>query len=125
MPALEVLVVPGLESNPDLLRYTYSVANMTDQTMTLKLGFEDPIQISALDIDSLKIIFNDPVYFNGAQGETIGEGTEISKQIPPQMRNPAQFGNLITSAVETLTDKRETTMQSMRRFFCAWGQASM
>ena len=87
MPALEVLVVPGLESNPDLLRYTYSVANMTDQTMTLKLGFEDPIQISALEIDSLKIIFNDSVYFIGARGETIGEGTEISKQIPPQMRN--------------------------------------
>jgi hypothetical protein len=50
---------------------------MTDTKMTLKLGFEDPIQISALEIDSLKIIFNDSVYFNGAQGETIGEGTEI------------------------------------------------
>ena len=33
------------------------------------------------------------------------------------MRNPAQFGNLITSAVETPTDNRETTMPSMRRFF--------
>ena len=69
MPALEVLVVPGLESNPDLLRYTYIVSNMTDQKLVLKLGFEDPIQISALDIDSLKIIFNDSVFFNGAKGE--------------------------------------------------------
>ncbi len=36
------------------------------------------------------------------------------------MQDPAQFGNLITSAVETPTDNRETTMQRMRRFFCAW-----
>jgi hypothetical protein len=39
---------------------------------------------------------------------------------PSQMQNPAQFGNLITSAVETPTGNRETTMQNMRRFFCAW-----
>jgi hypothetical protein len=36
------------------------------------------------------------------------------------MQNPAQFGNIITSVVETPTDNGETTMQSMRRFFCAW-----
>jgi hypothetical protein len=33
------------------------------------------------------------------------------------MQNPAQFGNLETSAVEKPTGNRETTMQSMRRFF--------
>jgi hypothetical protein len=33
------------------------------------------------------------------------------------MRNPAQFGDIKTSAVETPTDNSETTMQSMRRFF--------
>jgi hypothetical protein len=29
VPALEVRVVPGLDSNPYLLRYTYNITNMT------------------------------------------------------------------------------------------------
>ena len=40
---MEVLVVPGLDSIPDLLNYVYSIKNMTERTMTLKLDFEDPL----------------------------------------------------------------------------------
>ncbi len=81
MPALEVLVIPGQDSSPDLLRYTYNITNTTERTMTLKLKFENPVEVSSVDIDSLKIIFNDPAYFVGAK--TVKEGTEISRQIPP------------------------------------------
>ena len=87
MPALEVRVVPGLDSSPEKLRYTYNITNMTETTMTLKLGFENPIEVSADDIDSLNVTFNDHSYLKGTSGETIKEGTEISKQIPAQISN--------------------------------------
>jgi hypothetical protein len=60
VPAFEVKVIPGPDSFPDLLRYSYNVTNMTATTMTLNLTFENPVDISAFDIDTLKIIFNDP-----------------------------------------------------------------
>jgi hypothetical protein len=85
VPALEVRVVPGPDSSPNKLRYIYNVTNMTETTITLKLGFENPIEVSADDIDSLNITFNDHSYFKATSGETIKEGTEISKQIPAQM----------------------------------------
>jgi hypothetical protein len=69
--ALEVRVVPGLDSSPDKLRYIYNITNMTETTMTLKLGFENPIEVSADDIDSLNVIFNDISYLKGTLGETI------------------------------------------------------
>ena len=43
--------------------------------MTLKLSFENPIQVSALDIETLKIIFNDPLLLIGSSGEMIEPGT--------------------------------------------------
>ncbi len=85
VPSLEVRVVPGPDSSPDKLCYIYNITNMTETTMTLKLGFENPIEVSADDIDSLKVTFNDISYFQGTSGETIKEGTEISRQIPAQM----------------------------------------
>ncbi len=60
---------------------------MTNTTINLKLHFEKPIEVSALDIDSLKIIFNDPSFFKGAKGETIEDGLTISRQIPPQLKD--------------------------------------
>jgi hypothetical protein len=75
VPALEVRVVPGPDSSPNKLRYIYNVTNMTETTMTIKLGFENPIEVSADDIDSLNITFNDHSYFQATSGETIKEGT--------------------------------------------------
>jgi hypothetical protein len=65
VPALEVRVVPGLDSSPDKLRYIYNITNMTETTMTLKLGFENPIEVGADDIDSLNVTFNDHSYLEG------------------------------------------------------------
>jgi hypothetical protein len=65
VPALEARVVPGLDSSPDKLRYIYNITNMTETTMTLKLGFENPIEVGADDIDSLNITFNDHSYLEG------------------------------------------------------------
>ena len=80
-------VVPGPDSSPEKLRYIYNVTNMTETTMTLKLGFENPIEVSADDIDSLNITFNDHSYFQATSGEAIKKGTVISKKIPSQMSN--------------------------------------
>ena len=85
VPALEVRVVPGLDSSPDKLRYIYNITNMTETTMTLKLGFEKPIEVSSDDIDFFNVTFNDDSYLKGTSGKTIKKGTEISKQIPAQM----------------------------------------
>ena len=43
LPVLKVMVVPGLNSNPDLLRYSYNVTNMTETMLFLKLEFENPV----------------------------------------------------------------------------------
>ena len=68
VPALEVRVVPGFDSSADKLRYIYNITNMTETTITLKLGFENPIEVSADDIDSLNVTFNDLSYFQGTSG---------------------------------------------------------
>jgi hypothetical protein len=65
VPALEVKVVPGLDSSPDKLRYIYNIKNMTETTMILKLVFENSIEVSADDIDSLNVTFNDQFYLKG------------------------------------------------------------
>ncbi len=48
---------------------------MTSTTMTLKLSFENPIQVSVLDTETLKIIFNDPLLLMGSKGEMIEPDT--------------------------------------------------
>ena len=69
--------------------------------MTLKLGFENPLEVSAVDIDCLNINFNDSL-FEGVLGEKIKEGTEISKQIPAQMSD-SNMGSLMADIKKILT----------------------
>ncbi len=61
-----MLVVPGTNSNPDLLRYTYNVKNITERTLSGNLKFENPVEVSADSTDLLEIKFNDIQYFKGA-----------------------------------------------------------
>ena len=60
VPVLKLVVIPGPDSFPDLLRFTYNITNMTTTTMTLKLLFENPVEVSTDDL--LKIKFNDIKY---------------------------------------------------------------
>jgi len=69
--------------------------------MTLKLEFENPLEVSAVDIDTLNITFNNPL-FEGAKMEKIKEGTVISKQIPAQMSD-SNMGSLMAVIVKILT----------------------
>ena len=73
--AFEVQVIPGLDSEPELLKFYYNITSMTSTTMTLKLSFKNPIEVSTLDIETLKIIFNDPLLLIGSSGEMIEPGT--------------------------------------------------
>jgi hypothetical protein len=68
-------VTPGIYSEPELLQFYYIIMSKTDTTMTLKLSFKNPIEVSAFDIETLKIIFNDPLLLMGSKGEMIEPGT--------------------------------------------------
>ena len=59
-----MVIIPGPDSSPDLLRFTYNITNMTTTTMTLKLLFENPVEVSSADL--LEIKFNEITYFEGA-----------------------------------------------------------
>ncbi len=75
VPAFEVKVIPGIYSEPELLQFYYNIMSKTDTAMTLKLSFKNPIEVSRFDIETLKIIFNDPLLLMGSKGEMIEPGT--------------------------------------------------
>jgi len=92
LPAFQVEVTPGLDSDMENLKFEWVAIEATKRTLTLQLVFENPIFVSAFgEADNLKVTFRDPQLFFSATGYVIPKRYRVlSKRLPRLLPNGAE-----------------------------------
>jgi hypothetical protein len=81
-----VEVIPGIESLVEDLSFKWNVTSEKASEMTINLYFDHPLRVSANAIpDTVKVFFNDPTLFMGANGLKMeSKGYIIESRLPKQ-----------------------------------------
>jgi len=89
LPAFQVEVTPGLDSDLENLKFEWTAVEMTTRTLTLQLMFEKPMYVSVYDwYDRLKVTFNDSQLFYSENGSIIHPRDRVlTERIPPLLPN--------------------------------------
>ena len=68
-PVLEIEIVPGEDSDEEMLGYTWRAVSQTNRTLVVQFEFENALFISANgDRERVKVTVRDPVMFTGTNG---------------------------------------------------------
>jgi len=74
LPAFQVEVHAGVDSNPEDLQFTWNVTKETKDELHVQLYFENPLLVSVnSDKDNITVTFNDPGLFTGMNGLLMSE----------------------------------------------------
>ena len=95
---MQLNVIPGQDTDPEKVDFSWEVLRMSKSSMDLQLAFENPLYISTKqDKEKLEIVFNDRIAFLSEAGLPLDlhpddgkhEGAQlkfehgIPKQLPP------------------------------------------
>lgn len=94
-------MIPGAESNATALSFRWNVTAEDKRTMDIQMFFDNPFAVSSNPIpDKVRVTFNDPKLWIGADGLLMTNNTKVIERFLPTQMFPGGAG---AAAAQTMT----------------------